>query len=80
MELIDDKTPSPIISLTPTIIEDLPSYTLEDEIELDHTFNFDNPGNVPTCLIHSIPMNYDWSLDPLTSNWKCPLCEPKNRI
>lgn len=39
--------------------------------------NFDNPGYTPRCLIHSIPMNYVWSLDPQTSHWKCPLCEPK---
>lgn len=77
MKLIDDNTPTPTLSFSPTLLVDSPSYTLEDEIEPNHTLNFDNPGNVPTCLIHSIPMNYDWSLDPQTSNWKCPICEPK---
>jgi len=73
MVLIDDIIPlSNLFSPPTTILEDSPSYTLEDDLELPSTLSFDNPGNTPRCLIHSIPMTYEFDLK---SPWKCPVCE-----
>lgn len=78
MELIDDKISVPDLFFTPTRIEDSPSYSLDDNLELTPSLNFDNPGNVPTCLIHCISMIFNF--DSFHPHWKCPLCEPKTGI
>jgi len=71
--LIDDRTPSPVLFFTPTVLEDSPSYTLEDDLEFYSPLTFDNPGNVSRCLIHSITMVFEFDL--FNPHWKCPVCD-----